>query len=141
MRHHNLEKFAGGALSAQVNKALKKVTENIIDPNTDPTKERRITVTIKMKANELRNFVATGIETKLTLAPELGAATALSMGQDLESGEVDCVEVGSQIPGQLVMDLKNTEEPKWLDPSTGEVFDQETAGGFESNVIDLRKAQ
>ena len=94
-----------------------------------------------MKANELRNFVATGIETKLTLAPELGAATALSMGQDLESGEVDCVEVGSQIPGQLVMDLKNTEEPKWLDPDTGEVFDQETAGGFESNVIDLRKAQ
>ena len=139
MRHHNLEKFAGGALSAQVNKALKKVTENIIDPNTDPTKERRITVTIKMKANELRNFVATGIETKLTLAPELGAATALSMGQDLESGEVDCVEVGSQIPGQLVMDLKNTEEPEWFDPDTGEVFDQESVMDSGSNVIDLRK--
>ena len=49
MRHINLEKFADGALSVQVNKALHKVVENILDPNTDPTKARKITVTITMK--------------------------------------------------------------------------------------------
>lgn len=36
MRHVNLEKFADGALSAQVNKALQKVAENIVDPPTLP---------------------------------------------------------------------------------------------------------
>lgn len=139
MRHHNLEEFAGGALSAQVNKALRQVTENIMDPNTDPKKARKITVTITMKANENRNFTTTGVETKTTLAPELGATTALSMGKDLKTGEVDCVEIGDQIPGQLSFDLEEPgQEPvRGYDPSTGEIYETER----QDNVIDLRKAK
>ena len=38
MKHFNLEEFAGGKLSVQLNKALEKVTENIQDPNTDAQK-------------------------------------------------------------------------------------------------------
>ncbi len=95
MRHVNLEKFADGALSAQVNKALQKVAENIVDPNTDPNKARKITVTITMKPNPERNFSAAAVETKVALAPELGAIAALSMGKDLNTGEVDCVEIGN----------------------------------------------
>ena len=46
MKHFNLEEFAGGKLSVQLNKALEKVTENIQDPNTDAQKVRKINVSI-----------------------------------------------------------------------------------------------
>lgn len=139
MKHHDLERFAGGKLSAQINKALQDVTENILDPNTDETKVRKITVTISMKANKDRDYVATAVETKTTLAPTLGAVTALCVGKDLRTGEVDCVEIGSQIPGQLSLDLTEPEEEpvRGYDPSTGEIFDTEP----ENKVINLREAK
>lgn len=135
MRHVNLEKFADGALSAQVNKALQKVAENIVDPNTDPNKARKITVTITMKPNPERNFSAAAVETKVALAPELGAIAALSMGKDLNTGEVDCVEIGNQIPGQLSFgDVETVEPARGYGPSTGEIYETEP----NSKVTDLR---
>lgn len=35
MKHVDLEKFANGAFSAQVNRAIEEVTENIQNPNTE----------------------------------------------------------------------------------------------------------
>lgn len=35
MNHINLETFASGALTEQVNKAIEEVTKNIQDPNTE----------------------------------------------------------------------------------------------------------
>ena len=138
MRHINLEQFADGALSAQVNKALQKVAENIVDPNTDPNKARKITVTITMKPNPERNFSAAAVETKVALAPELGAIAALSMGKDLNTGEVDCVEIGNQIPGQLSfgdVEAVDTGEPvRGYAPSTGEIYEMEP----NNKVTDLR---
>lgn len=68
MKHFNLEEFAGGKLSVQLNKALEKVTENIQDPNTDAQKVRKINVSISLRPNDERNFVSTTVETKLSLA-------------------------------------------------------------------------
>mgnify|MGYP000770909446 CR=1 FL=1 len=34
MKHVDLEKFANGAFSAQVNRAIEEVTENIQNPNS-----------------------------------------------------------------------------------------------------------
>ena len=137
MKHHNLEKFAGGKLSAQINKALLDVTENILDPNTDDSKARKITVTISLKPNKNRDYIATSVETKTALAPVLGAVTALCVGKDLKTGEVECVEIGSQIPGQLSLDLPEPEpEPvRGYDPSTGEIYET------EDKVINLREAK
>lgn len=89
MKHVDLEKFANGAFSAQVNRAIEEVTENIQNPNTDAGATRKITVTIAFKPNAERNFVATGVQTKTTLAPALGAVTAFSMGKNLQTGEVE----------------------------------------------------
>lgn len=93
MQHINLETFANGAFTAQVNRAIEEVTKNIQDPNTDAGTARKITVTIAFKPNQERNFIATGVQTKATLAPALGAVTALSMGKDLRTGEVEAVEI------------------------------------------------
>lgn len=139
MKHFNLEEFAGGKLSVQLNKALEKVTENIQDPNTDAQKVRKINVSISLRPNDERNFVSTTVETKLSLAPELGATTALSMGRDLRTGEVEAVEIFNQIPGQMnvhdVIDQEEDETPKAFDPDTGEIYEP------SSKVIDLRKAK
>lgn len=139
MKHFNLEEFAGGKLSVQLNKALEKITENIQDPNTDAQKIRKINVSISFRPNDERNFAATTVETKLSLAPELGATTALSMGKDLRTGEVEAVEIFNQIPGQMnvhdVIDQEEDETPKAFDPDTGEIYEP------SSKVIDLRKAK
>lgn len=139
MKHFNLEEFAGGKLSVQLNKALEKVTENIQDPNTDAQKVRKINVSISFRPNDERNFVATTVETKLSLAPELGATTALSMGRDLRTGEIEAVEIFNQIPGQMnvddVIDQEEDETPKAFDPDTGEIYEP------SNKVIDLRKAK
>lgn len=139
MKHINLEQFAGGKLSVQLNKALEKITENVQDPNTDAQKVRKINVSISFRPNDERNFVATTVETKLSLAPELGATTALSMGRDLRTGEVEAVEIFNQIPGQLnvddVIDQEEDETPKAFDQETGEIYEP------SNKVIDLRKAK
>lgn len=139
MKHINLEQFAGGKLSVQLNKALEKITENVQDPNTDAQKVRKINVSISFRPNDERNFVATTVETKLSLAPELGATTALSMGRDFRTGEVEAVEIFNQIPGQMnvddVIDQEEDETPKAFDPDTGEIYEP------SNKVIDLRKAK
>lgn len=139
MKHIDLEQFAGGKLSVQLNKALEKITENVQDPNTDAQKVRKINVSISFRPNDERNFVATTVETKLSLAPELGATTALSMGRDLRTGEVEAVEIFNKIPGQMnvddVIDQEEDETPKAFDPDTGEIYEP------SNKVIDLRKAK
>lgn len=152
MKHMDMEKFANGAFTSQINRELEKVTENIQDPNTDATAKRRITVVIEFKPNEARNFVTTGVQAKSTLAPALGAVTALNMGKDLKTGEVEAVEIGNQIPGQ--MSIGDVETPqavqeednhngelnamvRTVDQSTGEIYETPAS----SNVIDLRAAR
>lgn len=158
MKHMDMEKFANGAFTSQINRELEKVTENIQDPNTDATAKRRITVVIEFKPNDARNFVTTGVQAKSTLAPALGAVTALNMGKDLKTGEVEAVEIGNQIPGQMSMDeveaiqaLQERRDKQEEDNHNGEsnamvrTVDQSTGEIYETpvsnNVIDLRKAR
>ena len=139
MKHINLETFANGAFTAQVNRAMEEVTENIQDPNTEPSATRKITVTIGFKPNQDRNFVATGVQTKTTLAPALGAVTALSMGKDIQTGEVEAVEIGNQIPGQMSMeDLPQAPADTRTVEVDGKTVDAET-GEITGKVVDLRK--
>ena len=148
MEHIDLEKFANGAFSAQVNRAIEEVTKNIQDPNTEPGATRKITVTIGFKPNQERNFVATGVQTKTTLAPALGAVTAFSMGKDIRTGKVAAVEVSAgQIPGQMsVKDVPGVvpeaAPEKAYDAETGEILEESTGqgeDGTERKVVDMRK--
>ena len=139
MKHINLETFANGAFTAQVNRAMEEVTKNIQDPNTEPSATRKITVTIGFKPNQDRNFVATGVQTKTTLAPALGAVTALSMGKDIRTGEVEAVEIGNQIPGLMSMDdLPQAPADTRTVEVDGKTVDAET-GEITGKVVDLRK--
>ena len=133
MEHINLETFAGGAFTVQMNRAMEKVMKNIQDPNTDAKVARKITVTVAFKPNEARDFITTGVVTKTTLAPELGAVTAMTCGTNLKTGAVEAVEIGKELPGQLSFDDVNDEEVTVVDEETGEVL-----SGNNNKVVDLR---
>ena len=126
MRHFNLETFAGGELSRQINRDIEAVMRNVVDPNTDVKAKRKITVTIEFKPNEQRNFITTNVNSKPTLAPALGAVTALGVQQDLTSGAIDVAEM----PEATVK-----VEGKTVDTETGEIMEK------GSKVVDLRKRE
>ena len=130
MRHFNLETFAGGELSRQINRDIEAVMRNVVDPNTDVKAKRKITVTIEFKPNEQRNFITTNVNSKPTLAPALGAVTALGVQQDLTSGAIDVAEIGSKMPEATVK-----VEGKTVDTETGEIMEK------GSKVVDLRKKE
>lgn len=144
MKHINIEKFSNGELTQQINREMEAVARNIADPNTEAKTARKITVTITLKPNEQRDFITTSITTKSTLAPTLGAVTALGIRKDLKSGEIEVGEIGNQIPGQLSIDevqAQNTAVPvqevdgKAVDTETGEII------SGSRKVVDLRAAR
>jgi hypothetical protein len=151
MNKINLDEYANGALSVQINRALETITNNIKDPNTEATAKRKITVTITLAPNQQRDFIAVGVTTKPTLAPELGVVTAMSIGKNLETGEVEAVEIGSQLPGQMQFaseEASEEKEPmvlkKVVDPSTGEIYETPVDSlnvSESSKVVDLRSAR
>ena len=122
MRHFNLETFAGGELSRQINRDIEAVMRNVVDPNTDVKAKRKITVTIEFKPNEQRNFITTNVNSKPTLAP--------GVQQDLTSGAIDVAEIGSKMPEATVK-----VEGKTVDTETGEIMEK------GSKVVDLRKRE
>ena len=146
MKHINIEQFSNGELTQQINREMEAVARNIADPNTETKTARKITVTITMKPNEQRDFITTSITTKSTLAPTLGAVTALAVGKNLKTGEIEVGEIGNQIPGQMSMADVEPQQPagpvqeidgKAVDTDTGEIIGQASGG----NVVDLRKAR
>ncbi|HJH49600.1 hypothetical protein [Merdimonas faecis] len=139
MKHIDIEKFSNGELTHQINRELEAVARNIADPNTEAKATRKITVTITMKPNEQRDFITTSITTKSALAPTLGAVTALSVGKNLKTHEIEMAEIGNQIPGQMSMeDLPQAPADTGTVEVDGKTVDAET-GEITGKVVDLRK--
>lgn len=141
MRRINIEQFSNGELTQQINREMEAVARNIADPNTEAKTSRKITVTITLKPNEQRDFITTSITTKSTLAPTLGAVTALGIRKDLKSGDIEVGEIGNQIPGQMSMDdvQDSSLESGGTVEVDGKTVDAETGEIKSDKVVDLRK--
>lgn len=131
MEKFSLDELCGGALREKVSMAMEEVAKNILDPNTDWKKKRKLTISLTFDPSEDREMVKTTMETKTTLAPVTGLTTYTVVGKDLESGQVGFSEYNNQIKGQVSM----RDVDPGFDPETGEI----TEATQEEKVVDFRK--
>lgn len=131
----NLETLAGGAFAEKVNEALAQVAENILDPNTEPTAKREITVKIKFTPNKNRTLVGTTISVQPKLAPSEAIETQMAMGMNMRTGGIEFAEYDGQIRGQMKLQ-ESTQPDKEPDeaPEEDQVPQQPTG-----KPLDLRK--
>lgn len=101
--------LAGGGVEEKLQYALDEVAVNIADPNTDPKKARKITMTLTFKPNEQRTIANVDIDVKATLAAPMGISTTLMIDQD-EKGRIVAQEIPyGKDPNQGFIDYETGE--------------------------------
>lgn len=142
-RELSIESLCGGAVNERINRALRKVSDNILDPNTDAKKKRKITLELTFLPNkDDREEVAVEAHVTMKIAPEEGVATKFYINRDLAN---DTVTITESVKGQMslddlgfsIRDDEVTAEELGCDPETGEINDEET----QSTIVDFRKTQ
>jgi len=92
--------------------------------------------------NDQRNSVEVGIETKSTLAPQVGTSTTMLLGHDMNTGFIAANELKSNVPGQTYIDVEDGKAKTDIGEPVDEVENkQETQKSSEDkkNIIDLQK--
>ena len=103
MNEITLENLCGGAIQEKVNRAIYRVANNILDPNTDPKKKREVNVKITLLPNKDNvEDVIVSADVTVKLAQEVPVGTMFYLDQDLTNGTVSVVEYDKgQIKGQM----------------------------------------
>lgn len=101
--------MARGAIMERVDYEMAKIIDNILDPNTDPTGKRKLTLTLEFRPDSDRTLISVSTTAKSTLVPTNAVPTSLYITAD-DAGEVAAVEMVPNIPGQMDM-LGGTQEP------------------------------
>ena len=130
----NLNEIADGALQEKINAAMRKVLENMQDPNTPYKVKRGITVKLGFTQTESRGDAVVDVSVETNLAPASPLQTMMSIGKDLRSGEVYAEEYGKQVKGQMSLDMAK------LAQVDGDTVDTETGEVVSGNIVDYRKA-
>ncbi|MBD5464071.1 MAG: hypothetical protein HDR24_13635 [Lachnospiraceae bacterium] len=149
-----LASMCGGGVQERINRALAKISDNILDPNTEAKKKRVLTVKIELTPSEDdREDVVVDVSTAYKLAPEVGLKTQLFINKDFKTGEISITEhAKGQIKGQLTLDdygMSTDQEEKQsreelakelgCDPDTGELLEHQEEQ--QGKVVNLRKVQ
>lgn len=100
----DLSKIADGGLQEKFIQELEKVTENILDINTEAKKKRTVTITLTYLPNENRDAVSVYSEVKSKLVPQDGVATTLLVGRNSDTGLIEANELKSGVRGQTYFD-------------------------------------
>lgn len=93
---------------------MAKLLDDIMDPNTQATSQRTLTITLKLTPNEQRSKVAVECTHKLGFGKMLPLETTLHAVADRSTGELCMVEATPQIPGQMGFDGAEQERPVQL---------------------------
>lgn len=132
-----LQELAGGALYEKANDAMRRVLENMQDPNTPYKAKRSITIKIGFVQNESRDNTAVDISVETKLAAASPVQTMMAIGKNLQNGEVYAEEYGKQIRGQMSLDLEHP-----VQKINGDTVNTETGEVIASDkVVDLRMAK
>lgn len=131
----DLSEIADGGVQVKLNRALQKVAENVLDPNTDPTKKRKVQLNITIEPNKKRDASDVTVEVKTTLAPEVGVPTTMLLGRD-SKGTVHINELKSGVKGQTYIDPDDGK----IKTDTGEPV-EEAEKEEHHKVINLQKKE
>ena len=98
-------KLAGGGLAERLNQEMERAVANICDPNTEARKKRTITMKITLSPNNDRTSCGVDIDCNSKLAPAAPLVTAIMVGLDPRTGEIDAVEPqqGNLFPSTSVL--------------------------------------
>ena len=106
--------MAMGAIKERVDYEMARVLDNILDPNTEAKAKRKIALTLELKPDADRRTIQVSCSAKSTLVATNQVYTALYVGEDNRTGEMQVVEMVPQVPGQVGMDGGEQEAPKIL---------------------------
>ena len=106
MKGLTVESLCGGAVQERINRAIKQVVDNILDPHTDPKKKREINLKLVFSPNEDdREDVSVEARVTTKIASEQGVTTQLYVTKDPGNGKVNVTEyVKGAIKGQMTLD-------------------------------------
>ena len=139
MKTLELQEIAGGALQEKAQEALQEVFQNMQNPNTPWKNKREVVIKLKFAQNEDRDDATCEISVEKKLAQVKPVETKFSMGKDLRTGDVEAMEYGPGIKGQMSFeDLQPKSqviEGKEVDTETGEIKAE------QGNVVDMRARQ
>lgn len=120
MNKLNLQALAGGAVAEQINMEIQKVYDNIMDPNTDNQKARKLTITISLKPNKNDNeIIDVDVVSKASLCPVNSIGTRMLIGRDGDGRVVANEWEKDRMKGQIAFDGP---EPT-VEPTAGNVID------------------
>lgn len=124
-----LSKVAGGAIQEKLDGELKKVFDNIHDPNTGAEAKRIINIKLTFQPQKDRQVVSFDSDFTTKLAPPTGVGGLITTGRDLDTGRIEAYEVKSSIPGQSYFDEDST-----LRTDVGDPIEEK-----QRNVINMQK--
>lgn len=103
-----------GAFKERADYEMSHVIDNILDPNTDAKKKRKLTLTFEFTPDAERKSIGVNLTVKSSLAPTNPVSTSMCVLASPGTGEVQVVEMVPQIPGQQSIDGDYQDEPKVL---------------------------
>ncbi len=117
MGNLNLSTLADGAVQERFQIELERVLANLMDPNTDHKKKRKLQLTLTFQTDERRNLSSVDVDTKTTLAPAVGITTTILMDRDND---------GNAVGAEYIQQRLNFDEP---DPPTNVTQFSTKSGG------------
>ena len=92
--------MAMGAIKERADYEMARIIDNILDPNTDPKKKRKLVLTLELVPDSERKTIGVNCTAKSTLAATNPVCTSMYVTAAPGTGEVQVVEMVPQIPGQ-----------------------------------------
>jgi hypothetical protein len=98
-----VESLAGGGAVERLHKAIQDALDNILDPNTEAKKPRKVKMILTIKPKEARNMGDMTVETSTVLCAPKPLESTILIDQGADGRGVACELASGEIPGQQAL--------------------------------------
>lgn len=117
----DLSRLMGGAVQERWEDALGRMTRNILDPNTEPRRARKITMVLTIKPTESRDGGEMSFDVKESFAPPTPVKQSVFFDQT-DDGTIYAMQKLNQVAGQL--DMAGNVQPEAVSMPIGTTEDE-----------------